>query len=294
MRASLVIKAMDDKNRFRFNFINSTDLVEEMRKIHDTSTTASAALGRMLTMVAMMSSDIKNDKETVAIKIKGNGPAGLLITDGDAQGNVRAYMENPTIDIPSRKTDNKLDVGKFVGKEGLLSVVRDFGTTEPYIGKTRLVTGEIAEDMASYFFYSEQTPTVVSLGVLVDVDYSIKAAGGLFIQVLPGYEEQDLAELEEALKGLPPISSVIRDDLEGEEFLNQYFENLNLRILEEKKVRYQCSCSQERVNRAMISLGKDQLDEIIDEDHGAEIHCEFCNTKYQFSEEDLEELKKEC
>ncbi|MDO5649296.1 MAG: Hsp33 family molecular chaperone HslO [Gallicola sp.] len=290
MKDIYVVKALDEKERYRFMLINSTELVEEMRNIHNTTTTATAALGRLTTMAAIMGTDIKNIKETLALKIKGDGPAGILIAESDSEGNIRSYMDHPEIDIPSREIDNKLDVGSFVGKNGLLSVIRDFGTGEPYIGKTAIVSGEIAEDIASYFFYSEQTPTIVSLGVLVDVDYSCKSAGGLFIQVLPGYTEADLIELEEAMKGFPSISSVFEDGYDGKDVLNKYFSSLNMKILEEKPVRYQCSCSQEKVEKAIISLGKDQIEEIAKEDQGTEVVCEFCNMKYYFTEEELRSL----
>lgn len=290
MKDIYVIKALDEKERFRFMLINSTDLVEEMRVTHNTSTTATAALGRLSTMAAIMGTDIKNDNETLSLKIKGDGPAGLLIAESDSKGNIRSYMDNATVDIPTRSHDNKLDVGAFIGKNGLLSVIRDFGTSEPYIGKTALVSGEVAEDMASYFFYSEQTPTIVSLGVLVDIDYSCKSAGGLFIQVLPGYTEADLVELEEAMKDFPAISTAFSENLSSEEILDKYFGSLNMKILEEKPVRYECNCSKEKVERAIISLGKEQITEIAENDHGAEIVCEFCNKKYHFTEEDLNEL----
>ena len=290
MKDIYVVKALDEKERFRFMLVNSTSLVEEIRKIHNTTTTATAALGRLSTMAAIMGTDIKNKNETLALKIKGDGPAGLLIAECDSEGNIRSYMDHPEIDIPSRESDNKLDVGGFVGKNGLLSVIRDFGTAEPYIGKTAIVSGEIAEDIASYFFYSEQTPTIVSLGVLVDVDYSCISAGGLFIQVLPGYTESDLVELEEVMKDFPAVSSVFEKNEDAKDVLNKYFSSLNMKILEEKPVRYQCSCSKDKVEKVIISLGKDQIEEIAREDQGAEIVCEFCNKKYNFTEEDLRSL----
>lgn len=290
MKDIYVVKALDEKERYRFMLINSTELVEEMRNIHNTTTTATAALGRLTTMAAIMGTDIKNINETLALKIKGDGPAGILIAESDSKGNIRSYMDHPEIDIPTRETDNKLNVGGFVGKNGLLSVIRDFGTAEPYIGKTAIVSGEIAEDIASYFFYSEQTPTIVSLGVLVDVDYSCKSAGGLFIQVVPGYTEADLVELEETMKDFPSVSSVFEGGCDGKDVLNKYFSSLNMKILEEKPVRYQCSCSQEKVEKAIISLGKDQIEEIAKEDQGTEVVCEFCNKKYYFTEQELRNL----
>lgn len=282
-----VIKAIDENEKFRFMIINSTDLVEEMRQIHNTSSTATAALGRLVTAVAMLGTDIKNENESLAIKIKGDGPAGLLIAESQSNGDIRAYIDHPEADVPNRLHDHKLDVGTLVGKKGILSFIRDFGTSEPYIGQTNLISGEIAEDIAGYYFNSEQTATVVSLGVLIVKDGSCKSAGGLFIQALPGCEESDLIKLEKCLDGFPGMSELFDSNDSEVDLLEKYFSILNLKILENKSIRYRCTCSQERVESALISLGKKQLNEILIEDQQAEIVCQYCNKKYQFTDADL-------
>lgn len=289
---SVLARAIDKNEKFRFIIINSTNLVEEMKEVHEPSPTAIAALGRMTTMAALLSSDLKNEKDKLNIRIKGNGPAGLLLTESNGKGHIKSYMDNPKADLPTRE-DGKLDVGGIVGNDGNLVVIRDYGIGEPYSGQTALVSGEIAEDFANYYYHSDQMPTVVSLGVLVDTDLTVKSAGGLFIQALPGYEEEDIIKLEKCLENFPQISSLFSEDMSYEEVFEKYFKDLDLRILEEEEVEYRCNCSREKMETALISLGKTELEDIIKEDHKAELSCHFCNKKYQFNEEELNELLKE-
>jgi|SRR5699024_9832381 len=289
---SILARAIDVNEKFRFLIIDSTNLIEEMNKIHSPAPTSIAALGRITTMAALLSSDLKNEKDKLNIRIKGNGPAGLLLSESNGLGHIKSYMDNPKADLPTR-ADGKLDVGGIVGHDGSLVVIRDYGIGEPYSGQTSLISGEIAEDFANYYYHSDQMPTVVSLGVLVDTDLSVKAAGGLFIQALPGYEDEDIDILENCLKNFPSISSLFAEKLSYEEIFEKYFKDLNIRILGTQEIEYKCNCSKEKMEKALISIGKKDLKEIIEEDHRAELVCHFCNSKYEFNEEELRELLKE-
>ncbi|WP_300409711.1 Hsp33 family molecular chaperone HslO [Lagierella sp.] len=281
---------INEKETLSFFIINSTDLVEEMRKIHNTSTTATAALGRLSTMAALMGSEIKNDKEKIILKIKGDGPAGLLISEINKNGDIRSFIQNPHIDIPSVPNKPKLDVGGFVGHNGNLVVIRDFGFGEPYSGHTELVSGEIAEDFAKYFYTSHQLPTVVSLGVLVDVDYSVKSAGGLFIQALPNCSEEDLNKLEESLKEFPPISSLFVDYDNPEKVINKYFSDFKPKLLGIDNRQYKCSCNRDKIEKLIVSLGEKETSEILQEEGQIEIKCSYCNEKYVFSKEEVDNI----
>ncbi|MDU5924681.1 MAG: Hsp33 family molecular chaperone HslO, partial [Finegoldia magna] len=199
--------ATDSTESFRFIIVDSTDLVQSVRNIHNTSATASAALGRLSTMAAIMSHELKNESHNITLNLQGNGQGGMLISTVNGRGEVKSYVSHPEVDLPT-KSNKKLDVGSFVGNEGLLTVIKDFKLKEPYIGQTSLVSGEIAEDFSNYFYQSDQRPTVVALGVLVDTDLSIKSAGGLFIQALPGFDESLIDKLESDINKFPPISSL--------------------------------------------------------------------------------------
>ncbi len=283
--------ATDASESFRFIIVDSTDLVQSIRDTHNTSATASAALGRLSTMAAIMSHELKNDEHNITLNMQGNGIGGMLIANVNGLGNVKSYVTNPQADLPSRGYDNKLDVGKFVGKNGVLTVIKDYKLKEPYIGQTQIYSGEVAEDFTHYFYQSDQMPTVVSLGVLVDTDLSIKSAGGLFIQALPGYDESMIDKLEEDIRKFPSISSLFVNHDEPFDILQKYFSDFNLKLLGEKNVQYFCDCSKDRVERSLISLGKETLSELIDEDEGAELVCDFCNKKYNFTKQDLIDLR---
>lgn len=282
--------ATDSTESFRFIIVDSTDLVQSVRNIHNTSATASAALGRLSTMAAIMSHELKNESHNITLNLQGNGQGGMLISTVNGRGEVKSYVSHPEVDLPT-KSNKKLDVGSFVGNEGLLTVIKDFKLKEPYIGQTSLVSGEIAEDFSNYFYQSDQRPTVVALGVLVDTDLSIKSAGGLFIQALPRFDESLIDKLESDINKFPPISSLFVTHEDPFEILNQYFSDFDLKLLGQKEVQYLCDCNRDRVERSLISLGKETLTELIEEDGKAELVCDFCNKKYNFSKEELMELR---
>ena len=282
--------ATDSTESFRFIIVDSTDLVQSVRNIHNTSATASAALGRLSTMAAIMSHELKNESHNITLNLQGNGQGGMLISTVNGRGDVKSYVSHPEVDLPT-KSNKKLDVGSFVGNEGLLTVIKDFKLKEPYIGQTSLVSGEIAEDFSNYFYQSDQRPTVVALGVLVDTDLSIKSAGGLFIQALPGFDESLIDKLESDINKFPPISSLFVAHDDPFDILNQYFSDFDLKLLGKKEVQYLCDCNRDRVERSLISLGKQTLTELIEEDGKAELVCDFCNKKYNFSKEELMELR---
>ncbi|MBE5767479.1 MAG: Hsp33 family molecular chaperone HslO [Clostridiales bacterium] len=265
--------------------IDSTALTEEARKIHDLSHTATAALGRLLTGTAIMGSMLKNKNDSVTVSIRGGGEMGLLLAVGQSDGSVKGYVEHPEVD-PERR-NGKLNVGGAVGKNGMLTVVKDMGLREPYVGQVHLVSGEIAEDFAMYFTASEQTPSLVSLGVLVARE--VIAAGGLLIQLMPGASEAAIQSIELSAGMFRDISATIRDyGLHGA--VNQLLMHLQPEILEEIPVRYECNCSRERVERALISLGVEELESMLKEQNGAEVGCSFCNSKHNFTAEELSAL----
>ncbi len=284
-----IIRGIDEKKSFRIFVASSTNLVEKARKIHNTSPTATAALGRSLTAALMMGITMKNSTDSLTFKIKGDGPIGNIITVANNNGEVKGYVDNPNADLPSR-ADGKLDVGGIVGKNGQLAVIRDLGLKDPYIGYSNLVSGEIAEDLVRYYFLSEQQPSAISLGVLVDKDISVKAAGGYMLQILPNAEEEDLDKIEKILNNAEPISTLIDKELSPEEIVEELFGEFNIEILEKKDIRFQCNCHREKIEKILISLGRKELESIIEEDGQAEIICHFCNTKYNFSKKELIEI----
>lgn len=281
---------LNEKETLSFFIINSTELVEDMRQVHETSTTATAALGRLSTMASLMGSEIKNEKERIILKIQGDGPAGLLVSEINSKGDIRAYIQNPKLDIPSVEGKPKLDVGGFVGHNGNLVVTRDLGFGQPYNGYTELVNGEIAEDFAKYFYSSYQMPTVVSLGVLVDVDYSVKSAGGLFIQALPNYDDEDLDMLESALKDFPPISSLFVEEESPQHVIKKYFKEFNPKLVGVDERRYKCSCNRDKIEKLIVSLGNEEVEDILKEEGKVEIKCSYCNKMYEFSEDEVKEI----
>lgn len=284
-----LIKGIDKTGSVRILVASTTNMVEAARTTHDTSPTASAALGRSLTASAIMGSMMKNDRDVLTLKISGNGPAGSIFVVAKNNGKVKGEMTNPRADVPSRE-DGKLDVGALVGKDGNLTIIMDLGLKEPYIGSSNLVTGEIAEDLANYFYQSEQIPSVVSLGVLVDKDISIKAAGGYIIQLLPGVSEEDIEKIENSLKDIKSVSTMINDGLTPEEIMNEVLKDFQMEVLDKIDIAYECDCNRERIESVLKSLGKQEIQNVIEEDGKAEIICHFCNTKYEFNKEELERL----
>ncbi len=283
-----LVRALAYNDQIRAYAISSTELVSEAQKRHDTWPTASAALGRALTATTMMGATLKgNDKITV--KIEGNGPLGVLIIDANAQGEARGYVTNPHVHFDLNQ-NGKLDVARAVGTEGFLSVVKDLGLKDMFTGQVPIVSGELGEDFTYYYAVSEQLPSSVGVGVLVNPDNSILAAGGFLIQVLPGADEETISKLENRLKTISPISNMIHEGLTPEEILYTILDKQNVKILDTLPVSFSCHCSYERTEQAIIGLGKEEIRAIIDEDGQAETVCHFCNQKYYFDQGQLEEL----
>lgn len=286
-----LVRAIDVDGKIRIFACDSTNMVEESRKVHNTSKTATAALGRTLTAAALMSENLKNEKDTLTINIRGDGDIGQIVVTTKSNGVVKGYVNNPYADAEIRLSDGKLDVGKIVGK-GTLTVVSDQGLKEPYIGKVQLVSGEIAEDLASYFYQSDQVPSVVSLGVLIDVDYTVKRAGGYILQLMPGADEECISKIEENISNLKSVTTMLDEGMTPEDIINAVMKGFDLKFLDKKDISYNCDCSREKVEDSLISIGKEQLLNIIEEDGQAEVVCHFCNKKYNFSEDDLKNLIK--
>ncbi|WP_040953069.1 Hsp33 family molecular chaperone HslO [Gorillibacterium massiliense] len=263
----------------------TTGIVNELQRRHQASPVAIAALGRTVTAGAMMGAMLKGD-ERLTLQIKGDGPVGQIVVDANANGEVRGYVENPVVDLPL-KPNGKLDVSAAVG-EGFLYVTKDLGLKEPYQGSTPIVSGEIADDFTYYFAKSEQTPSAVALGVLVDVDYKIKASGGFILQLLPGLDEEEIEEMERKLASLKPVTTLLDQGATLEEILSSVVEGVQ--VLETMDLVFKCRCSQERVEQTLISLGKDELNAILEEDGQTEIVCHFCNEAYHFSEQEIKGL----
>lgn len=283
-----LIKAMDKEGRIRIYIAKSTNLVEEAREIHNTSPTATAALGRTLTAGVIMGAMMKNETDVLTLKISGNGPAGNIFVVAKNNGIVKGLIDNPMADLPSR--DGKLDVGALVGHHGTITTIMDLGLKEPYIGQSNLVTGEIAEDIANYYAYSEQQPSAVSLGVLVDKDISCRAAGGYIIQLLPGVSEEDIEKIENTLADMEPISAMIDKGMTPENIMEKILGEFDMQILDKIHIEFKCDCTRERIEKVIISLGKEEISEMIIEDGKAEVVCHFCNTKHMFDRDDLIKL----
>ena len=266
--------------------IESTAMVQRAKETHGLSKIATAALGRSLTAAAMMGSMLKGKNESVTASIKGGGPIGTVLAVANDECTVKGYVDNPNIDLP--RTGPKLPVGAAVGKDGRLTVIKDMHLREPYVGQVNLVSGEIAEDFAMYFTASEQTPSLVSLGVLVS-DEKVESAGGLIIQMMPGARESAIQSVETSAGMFMDISGTMKEyHLDGA--VDQLLMHLQPQILERRQTRYACDCSRERIERALITLGSAELQDMIDTQHGAQVDCHFCNKRYHFSEDDLRAL----
>lgn len=269
--------------------ISGTSLVERARQIHDTWPVATAALGRLLMAASMMGNMLKEQDGSVTLRVKGDGPLGTVLAVSDSMGNVRGYVENPAVDVP-RKSHAKLDVGSAVGPGGTLTVVKDLGLKEPYVGSIQLISGEIAEDIAAYFVESEQIPTACALGVLVGTDQSVTSAGGYLIQLLPGAGEDIITKIEAGVQRVGSVSHALEGGLDGAGLLRAVLSDFDLEILETHPVEYRCYCSRDRVTRALISMGREELSSLIQEQGQAELTCQFCDQIYRYSKEDLEEI----
>lgn len=283
-----IIRATAAEGTVRAFVAVTTHMVKEALQIHGLSPIASAALGRTMTAAAMMARTLKGDKDTLTIQIKGDGPLGGLVVVTDSSSNVRGYVYNPEVDLPLNKA-GKLNVSGALG-HGYLNVIKDLRLKEPYVGYVDLVSGEIAEDLVYYFAYSEQVPSVVSLGVLVNADESIANAGGFIIQLLPDADEEISAFLENKIREIPSVTKLLSEGKSPEEILELVLGEKNLKISSKDPCRFLCNCSRERMERNLISLGKKDILDIIEEQGEAELQCHFCNTKYQFSKEELMNL----
>lgn len=271
--------------------IDATDIVAEIERIHQPSAVVTAALGRLSIAASLIGIGLKNDTDSVTLRLNGNGPAGALIAVGDSRGNVKSYVSNPIVEIPLNSY-GKLDVAGAVGKDGTLSVVKDLGLKEPYVGQIPIVSGEIAEDIASYFALSEQIPTVCGLGVLVNPDLTVKAAGGYLIQLLPFADEACIDVLEKNVNSLPSVTQMLTAGVTAEEMAMKVLDGLTPNVLDEFNCAYKCDCSRERVERALISLGNDELTKMADEEEITEVCCHFCDKKYAFTRDQIISLKK--
>ena len=266
--------------------IESTQLVQRAKDVHGLSRIAAAALGRTLTCAAMMGSMLKGEDESITTQIRGGGPIGTVMAVAHGDCTVKGYVDNPGIDLP--RTGPKLPVGAAVGKDGRLTVVKDMHLREPYVGQVNLVSGEIAEDFAMYFTASEQTPSLVSLGVLVS-DEKVESAGGLIVQVMPGASEAAIASIENSAGMFMDISGTMKE-YHLKDSVQQLLMHLEPEILATREPRYSCACSRERIEKVLISLGADELKDMIQTQHGAQVDCHFCNKRYEFSEDALKAL----
>ena len=287
-----LIRAISSDGRVKAVAVSTRDLTERARQIHKTLPVATAALGRALAAASMMGNALKEDGASVTLQIKGGGPLGTLLVVSDNQGNVRGTVDDPQVDLPLRP-DGKLDVGAAVGQDGTLTVIRDLNMKEPYVGSVGLLGGEIAEDLAAYFVESEQIPTACGLGVLVDRDQSVLAAGGYLIQLLPGAGEDTIAKVEGSLMAAGAVTGLLRDDPDPEAMLRRALSDFDLEILEKSPIEYRCYCSRERMERALISLGAEELQSMIDEQGSADLTCRFCDNVQHFSREDLEAMVRD-
>lgn len=284
-----LIRAISRDGFMKVSAVSTRGLTERARQIHRTLPVATAALGRLLAAASMMGSALKEDGASVTLQVKGGGPLGTLLAVSDNLGNVRGTVDNPALDLPLRE-DGKLDVGAAVGNQGALTVIRDLRMKEPYIGSVGLLWGEIAEDIALYFVESEQVPSACGLGVLVDRDQSVLAAGGYLVQMLPGAPEELAEQVEAALRSAGAVTELLRADPDSESLMRRALKGFDMEILEKSPIEYRCDCSRERMERALISLGPQELRSMIDEQGGAELTCRFCDNVQRFTGEELEAL----
>lgn len=287
-----IIRAISTDGMVQAAAISSRELTERARQIHHTLPVATAALGRTLAAASMMGNALKGQGASLTLQIKGNGPLGSILAVSDAEGNVRGYVNNPAADLPLRP-DGKLDVGAAVGTEGTLTVIKDLHMKDPYVGTVDLLGGEIAEDVAGYFVESEQIPTACALGVLVDRDQSVRAAGGYLIELMPGATEDTIVKVEGGVMAAGSVSAILDKDPDPEAMLRTVLSDFEVKILEEVPVEYRCTCSRERVERALISLGAKELEAILAEQGECSLTCQFCDAVHHFSGEELQGLIEE-
>ena len=283
------IRGLSENGGIVFCGIDSTDIVRKAEQLHKTSATCSAALGRLLTGASLMGSMLKDERDSVTLRVNG-GPAGLVIACTDGHGNVKGCIDHPLVELPPR-ADGHLDVGGAVGKDGVLTVIRDNKLQrEPTVGQVPLVSGEIAEDLTAYYAYSEQIPTVCALGVLVDPDLTIHCAGGYLVQLLPGATDAEITRLEQNIAAMPSVTEMLRAGATTEDMMEKALAGFAPSVLDRRQVSYKCDCSQQRTKEMLFSLGRKELEKLRDEDPNCEVVCHFCHSKYTF---DLNQLLKE-
>ena len=287
--ADQIIRVLAKNAPMKASVITARDMVERARQIHRTLPVATAALGRTLMAASMMGNQLKEDNGSVTLRIKGDGPLGGITAVADSAGNARGYVVNPAVDLPL-KGPAKLDVGSAVGRDGSLTVIKDLNLKEPYVGTVPLVSGEIAEDITSYFAESEQIPTACALGVLVDVDQSVLCAGGYLIQLLPGADDAAISAIERGIEKVGPVTEALRGGLDARGLVEQVLSEFELEELSAEPVEYRCYCSRDRVTRALISMGREELEALIREQGRAELTCQFCDKVYRYSKAELEAL----
>ena len=281
-----ILRAMTTDGWVKAVAINSRNIVERARSIHNTTPTATAALGRVLSACAMLGNMQKVENGSVTLQIKGGGPLGTVLAVSDAVGNVRGYVQNPHISL-LEKYAGKLDVGAAVGTDGLLTVIRDLQMKEPYVGSVELVSGEIGDDVTAYLVQSEQCPSACGLGVLVDVDHSVKCAGGFILQLLPGAPDAVIDKLEAGIAAAGSVTAMLDAGLSLQELLTKVTGGMELEFFEPTEVEYRCYCTRERVEAALVSLGREELTKIAEEGQDTKIECQFCDTPYVFTPDDV-------
>lgn len=292
MKNDLLVRAITKDGMVKAAAVSTKYLTEQARKIHGTSPVATAALGRTLAAASIMGNALKGDGSSLTLQIKGGGPLGTLLAVSDNQGNVRGTVDHPQADVPLRE-DGKLNVGAAVGTDGTLTVIRDLNMKEPYVGTVGLLSGEIADDLASYFVDSEQIPSACGLGVLVDRDRSVKAAGGYLIQLMPGADESIIGKVEGGVLAARSVTALLDGQDDPEAMLRTLLSDFELEILERTPVTYHCPCSRERMERALISLGPQELESMLREQGQAELSCRFCGKKQMFTGKELETMLSE-
>ena len=288
---SMIKRAIDAQGLVRVSFIDSRDIVQTAVDYHNLSNVAAAALGRSLTMAALIGGGMKSKEDTVSTIIKGDGPIGTVLCTADGNGSVKGYVTNPDVQLP-QKANGKLDVGGAVGK-GTLAITMDLGLKEPYVGQVPLVTGEIAEDFTYYYAKSQQIPTAISLGVLMEPEGGkVRQAGGLFVQLMPGCDDEIAALIEENFTSLKSVTTMLEEGMSPDLIITSVMAGLFFKNLDDAEYVYRCDCNREKIERVLISLGEKELLTLIHEDHGAELTCRFCPQKYKFSEYELGEILK--
>ena len=284
--ADQLVRAITADGMVKATAVSTRLLTERARQIHRTLPVATAALGRTMAAASMLGNALKGEGASVTLQIRGGGPLGNVLVVSDNEGNVRGTVDNPALDLPLRP-DGKLDVGTAVGTDGTLTVIRDLNMKEPYVGSVQLLSGEIADDLASYFVESEQIPSACGLGVLVDRDQSVRCAGGYLIQLLPGADEDTIIKVEGGVLAAGAVTGMLDQNPDPEVMLRTILSDFDVEILEKSTIEYRCDCSRERMERALISLGPEELQSLIEEQGDAELSCRFCDQKQYFTKEQL-------